>query len=301
MLLGLLLVVSLHVYEPVIPHDLLIKIIWVNPLRKQQKRQKLLFAQCMFFILTFEDEISDRSSLFIWLVWPVCTSILPLCYFKCEFKVPSGRGKGEGVRVDRRLALPLLPLPLSSSVKNLSKRTARWHLYGADGESHLPHTPQPGITKLRVFPVGLLARKWGSLSLGPDCVITYPVFLTPQTLRVQMRPHSPGLPKGVALVGSSSASLSSRDWRADGGWPWAALSWKPRRCPGLPRQTSTPAKAEQWRERRAPAWGQAQVRGKNWEHCLPLPPASIDRSRKAKSEWNETKDWILRFCLLVIL
>lgn len=177
--------------------------------------------------------------------------------------------------MDRRLALPLLPLPLSSSVKNLSKRTARWHLYGADGESHLPHTPQPGITKLRVFPVGLLARKWGSLSLGPDCVITYPVFLTPQTLRVQMRPHSPGLPKGVALVGSSSASLPSRDWRADGGWPWAALSWKPRWCPGLPRQTSTPAKAEQWRERRAPAWGQAQVRGKNWEHCLPLPPASI--------------------------
>lgn len=52
-LLGLLLIITLHIYEPVIPHDFLIKIICFHPLRKQQRRQKLLyFGQCMFFLLT---------------------------------------------------------------------------------------------------------------------------------------------------------------------------------------------------------------------------------------------------------
>lgn len=60
-LLGLLLMITLDIYEPVIPHDFLIKIIWFHPLRKQQRRQTLLyFGQCMFFLLTFEHELSDH-------------------------------------------------------------------------------------------------------------------------------------------------------------------------------------------------------------------------------------------------
>jgi hypothetical protein len=69
----------------------------------------------------------------------------------------------------------------------------------------LPHTPQPGISRLRAFPCGLLARKWGSFSLLPDCVITHPVFLTPQTRRGRICPHAPGLSKARrTLVGSNS-------------------------------------------------------------------------------------------------
>lgn len=109
---------------------------------------------------------------------------------------------------------------------------------------------------------GLLARKWGSFSLRSDCVITYPVFLTPQTRRVQICPHALGLPKAChTLVRSSSASGTRRDVGTGGGWRWVALSWRPSHCPGLPRQTSTRAKAEEWQERRVPGWWQAEVRG----------------------------------------
>lgn len=50
-LLGLLLMITLCIYEPVIPHDFLIKIIWLYPLRKQQRRQKLLLWGMYAFYL----------------------------------------------------------------------------------------------------------------------------------------------------------------------------------------------------------------------------------------------------------
>lgn len=128
----------------------------------------------------------------------------------------------------------------------------------------MPHPPQPGISRLRAFPVGMVARKWRSFSLRSDCVITYPVFLILQTRRAQICPYTLGLLKAHTLVESSSASVISRDVGAGGGWPCAALS----RCPGLPCETSTRATAEGSGKRDGSQGGGRQKSGKRGT----LPP-----------------------------
>lgn len=67
-----------------------------------------------------------------------------------------------------------------------------------------PHSLEQACCVLS--PVGLLARKWGSFSLLPDCVITHPIFLTPQTCRGRTCPHALRLSKSYhKRVGSKSA------------------------------------------------------------------------------------------------
>ncbi|XP_013378317.1 PREDICTED: uncharacterized protein LOC102010146 [Chinchilla lanigera] len=102
-------------------------------------------------------------------------------------------------------------------------------------------------------PVGLSARKWGSLSLLPDCVITCPVFLTPQTRRGRVCPHALRLPKAChTLLRRNWASAARCSAGTGGGRLRAAVSCKRSQCPGLPGWTPTWAKRQEWQERRAP-------------------------------------------------
>lgn len=117
--------------------------------------------------------------------------------------------------------------------------------------------------------MGLLARKWGNFSRRSDCVLTYPVFLTPHTPSVDLSPRIRAA-RGVSHACWEQLGLShSRDVGAGGREPRAVLSWKQGRRGG---------------ERGVPGWWQAGLlNGDNAP--TPTPPRCGAPTPAVKTPW----------------
>lgn len=177
--------------------------------------------------------------------------------------MPGGRGKAEGACLDwRSPGLPSIPMTFELLSGNLPKRTTRWHLSGADRESHSPHTPANRNSQAVCLRQWACFRGRGGVLASVQTARLRTLF-SPHPKHAECRPvpTRPGCQRGIIrLLGAARPQSPRRDLGAGGGWPWAAPSWKPPQCPGLLRPTSSRAKAEEWHERRNPGRWQAEVR-----------------------------------------